>query len=391
MALRLVLVLLILLQSLSAPTVAKAIDFGTSYFPQGTEIPLNLGNVPTKFVVQPQTSGGGISAILPLGDSQSWPAFYVVRGNILYVTGYIPGYMYFQVHERRVDGFDVVSSPILFTFYQVQLATEADCQGYNRLENFASVSSLKPLRFIVSSWPKVNKLPDMEWALTDQSLGLLQDVSATIKQVTYLRPGKSQLIATLQSSSRSIPLKVISVDFLPVKTVKVNFYHVHDPQGYLAWQLQQAAMIHDLQNTESILNQAGLSVVIGEQKDVYLTSSIGEALDAGAQNISPEEQSVVAAADVESDAVSVFVVWDYRVDNESKVGMHYFFPGKGDVVFLTDRTTKPGETLAHEISHVLGLEHNTLGSSYLMSAQEQSGISQCMYSENEVWALNQSR
>lgn len=389
MRLRIALVALLVLQFLHVPTLAKAMDFSIPYLYGETVIPLNIGNVPTKLHARAQTAGGVIHSIVPLGKPNTWPAFYMVRDTVLYVTGHMPGYVYFQVNELRSDGKLINSEPILLTFYQIQLHAAAQCGGYNEQEHFATVSSLKPLRLVVSTEPALSRIPDLNFSLANPALGTVNIIQPSLLEVSYQQAGESQLIATVPSGGASIKVLSLPLEFLASKNIEVNFYHVRDPQGFFAWKLRQSEMIHYLQQAESILNQAGVTITIGEQHDVYLPTSIGVAVDAALTSVSAEEQLIIDSTDLRTNAISVFVVWDYQIDSYSKAGMNYFVPGAGEIVFITEQTNKPGETLAHELSHALGLEHNVLGTKYLMAAQEYSTI-QCTFSRQEIASLHQA-
>ncbi|MBI4835717.1 MAG: hypothetical protein HY817_00495 [Candidatus Abawacabacteria bacterium] len=387
LSLRVYTVLAAIMLSLSNPTVANAFVFGTPYLVGETSIPLNVSNIPSKLHAVTSYQDSFISAISPLGDVNALPAFHAVRGNILYITPHRTGSMYMQVEETRADGQKVVSRPILFTFYQVTFQAEA-CHGFNQQENFGSVSPVQPMRFSLVGIPTKTNPDNFQVSLSDATLGNINTSMPGIVEISYKKSGKAILKLIQNTSLGEVILNQLSLEFIASKSVVVNFYHIHDPAGYSAWRLRQTEMIAYLQQTEKILNQAGITITIGEQKDVYLPNSVGFAVDAASDAISFEENLVVQSSMVNpTAAASVFFVWDYTLDRESKVGMNYRFPGVGNVIFITDQTLRPGETLAHEIGHALGLTHNNLGPTYLMAAQEYSDTQQCNFSYQELRTL----
>lgn len=255
-------------------------------------------------------------------------------------------------------------------------ATEGVCQAYNSLENFATVSDTVPLRLTIKN-PSAHPL---FLYLRNEKLGHITIPKDGIVEISYRDSGTTELEGFAGNS------KVLSVpiEFLSTQNMVVNFYHIHDPSGYTSWKMKQSLMQEYFQESQSILNQAGVSLVIREQKNIYLHTSIGSSLDANQDNLSYEEIAVLNHAPLSKDAVSVFIVWDYKIAQESKSGMSYVLQSGERVVFISDKSTKSGETLAHELLHAVGLKHNLLGSSYLMTPQEYPGMDQCVLSRSEV-------
>ncbi len=259
----------------------------------------------------------------------------------------------------------------------ITLSTQGECQGYNALENNLTVTPQGVLRLFVNS--SVPNVP-LRFVLQDPALGEVFMPSAGIIEVTYKHTGSTWLRVYLGSKL----VNVIPIQFLPQISVNVNFFHVHDIDGHSSWQMKQETMISYIQQAQSILNQVGVSIEIGEQRSIYLNSSLGDAVDAAAETLSADESLILNSVQLDLNTISVFTVWDYKIGDETKAGMHYVVPNQGAVIFLSDQTQKPGETLAHELAHALGLEHSSAGDSYLMTANEKRDMSQCLFSQTEA-------
>lgn len=262
------------------------------------------------------------------------------------------------------------------------LSTDAPCQAYNALENFATVSPLMPLRLAISS-EKQNML---NFVLLDPTLGVLNQSTGSVFEVSYQKSGSTRLQGFL-GPNQVIDLTLL---FVPEQKIRVNFYHIHDAAGRTAWKFKQENMLANTQRAQAILNQVGITLEIHSQENIYLPLSIGEAVDADTTTLSEEEVVILNQIGSSDGDVSIISVWDYKIDTESKAGMNYTLPGKGEIIFITDQTTKPGETIAHEVLHALGIEHTDLGGDYLMNDEESVGKSQCLLSQTETWQVAQS-
>ncbi len=368
-------------------TVAKGYAFSTPYLVGETTIAINQQNRPTKLTAQ-ATNGGLISAI-KLVNTKETVAYYLVSGNTLYVTGFKPGTMQFQVEETLANARKVLSSPVAVTFYQVNIRTQTACESYDPTTRTLAVSPVNPLTLLVDTNPGTAK-PLLHAVLQNPNLGDVQifydSTGRSLLQISYKASGSS--ILTVYDVDNTA-IVAISVDFLPMKTVTLNLYHVMDIAGNRSFRLDQEAMIGYMQTAEKILNQSGVTLRINDQQDVYVASNLGKTVDAYSEGQSAEEQAVLSAAPQSTTAdVSVFLVWDYQIKNENTIGINYDVDQLGQVIFLSEKSHKPGETLAHEIGHALGLSHNVLGTSYLMSPAEVTTGDQCLITRAERQILN---
>lgn len=368
-------------------TVAKGYAFSTPYLVGETTIAINQQNRPTKLIAQ-ATNGGTISAI-KLVNTKEAVAYYLATANTLYVTGFKPGNMTFQVEETLADSHKVLSNPVVLTFYQVNIRTQTACESYDPTSRTLAVSPVNPLTLLVDTNPSTTK-PLLHAVLQNPHLGDAQifydNTGRSLLQISYKAAGSS--ILTIYDAA-NIAIVAISVDFLPMKTVTLNLYHVMDIAGNRSFRLDQEAMIGYMQVAEKILNQSGITLRINDQQDVYVSANLGKTVDAYSEGQSAEEQAVLSAAPQSTAAdVSVFLVWDYQIKNENTIGINYDVSPLGEVIFLSEKSHKPGETLAHEIGHALGLSHNVLGSSYLMSPAEVTTGDQCLITRSERQILN---
>ncbi len=388
-----------------AQTLAEGNNFATPYFVGATTIAINAANVPSKLYVQP-VFGGYISRIIPIFSPNS-PAYYLVRDNVLYVTGHTPGYMYFQAEETIPDGRKVLSQPALFGFYRLHVTTPGTCQGYDASSHFAAVSPVLPLRLNIVTEP-AGLVPQFNVGLIDPELGTVQGPypNATGQEVSvnYVSSGSTTL-QLWQTSPQNTPTVLYSLplDFLEEKSVDLNLYFVHDASGYAPQKLSPRSMTNYVQDAERVLNQAGIHVNIAHQEELYVPEDLGRTIDAYAEGMSPEESAVISQA-VSSDdkysrrretkpvyrsgAINIFLVWDYSIEGQATVGVNFETDTLGKVIFVGDRTYKPGETLAHEIGHALGLSHNNLGVNFLMSPNESGSGTQCALARSEWNTIN---
>lgn len=395
-------------QLVLAQTLAEGYNFTTPYFVGATTIAINNNNVPSKLYAQ-SVFGGYISRIIPIFSPNS-PAYFLARGNVLYVTGHTPGSMHFQLEETIPDGRRVLSQPVLFTFYRLHVSSPEACQGYDPSTQYASVSPVSPLRLSVTTEP-AGIVPQFTIGLTDPGLGDVQGPYTSGYgqeiSVNYLASG-STMLHIWQNSPQNTPLVLYSLplDFLEEKEVNLNLYFVHDASGHAPQKLHQQAMTGYIQDAERILNQAGIHLNIANQEELYVPEKLGSTIDAYADGLSPEENAVIGQAlatngDKSSrrhhesapvyrsgDTINIFLVWDYSIEGQATVGVNYETDTLGKVVFVGDRTYKPGETLAHEIGHALGADHNNLSQSYLMSPNEYGNGNQCTLARGEWQEMN---
>lgn len=369
--------------------VAKGAAFSTPTLVGETSIAINQQNHPTKLFAQ-SANGGFISAITPKTVKEP-VAHYLVKGEILYVTGFKPGTMSVSLEETLPSGKKVFSAPYILTFYQLNLKTQSACESYDPTTRTLAVSPVSPLSLILDITPNVAR-PQLSAALQNPSLGDLQitydSTGKTWLQVVFKNEGSTTLTVY---NPQSIALITVAVDFLPTKVVALNLYHVMDSKGNRSFKLDQQAMIGHLQRAEKILNQAGVTLSLNNQQDVYVQANLGSTIDAYSEGQSAEEQAVLAATPtsrIQQDTVSVFLVWDYQIQNENTIGINYSDANLGQVIFLSEKSHRPGETLAHEIGHALGLTHNVQGSSYLMSPAETASGEQCLITRTERLTLN---
>lgn len=372
--------------------VAKGAGFSTPGLIGDTTIAINQQNRPTKLLAQ-ATNGGFISAITPTVVKEP-VAHYLVKGDVLYVTGFKPGTVKVVVEETLTSGKKVVSLPVLLTFYQVNLKTQTACESYDPTSHTLAVSPVSPLNLVLEINPVIAR-PNLSAALQNPELGQVQ--------VTYDAAGKSWLQVVFKKAgstmltvydAQNVSLVTVAVDFLPTKVVSLNLYHVMDSKGNRSFKLDQQAMIGYLQTAEKILNQAGVTLTLSDQQDIYVQANLGSTINAASEGQSAEEQAVLAATPssrVQQNAVSVFLVWDYQIQNENTIGINYSDANLGQVIFLSEKSHRPGETLAHEIGHALGLTHNVQGASYLMSPAETATGEQCLITRSERLILNPIR
>lgn len=372
--------------------VAKGAGFSTPILVGETTIAINQLNHPSKLFAQP-ANGGVISAIIP-SIVREPVAHYLVKGDILYVTGFKVGSMKVSIEETMSDGRKVMSSPILLSFYQVNLKTQTACESYDPTSHTLAVSPVRPLNLILDINPSFTQ-PLLSAALQNPDLGEVQ--------ITYDAAGKAWLQIVFKNegsttltlySAQNIALVTVAVDFLPTKVVSLNLYHVMDSKGNRSFKLDQQAMLGYLQTAEKILNQAGVTLTLNDQQDVYVQANLGTTINAYSEGQSAEEQAVLAATPtsrIQQNSVSVFLVWDYQIQNENTIGINYSDANLGQVIFLSEKSHRPGETLAHEIGHALGLTHNVQGASYLMSPSETSTGEQCLITRTERLTLNPIR
>ncbi len=372
--------------------VAKGAAFGTPALVGETTIAINQLNHPTKLFAQP-ANGGVISAITP-STVKEQVAYYLVKGETLYVTGFKPGTMLVSLEETLPSGKKVLSAPYVLTFYQLNLKTQTACESYDPTTRTLAVSPVSPLSLILDITPNVAR-PQLSAALQNPSFG---DV-----QITYDSTGKAWLLVVFKNegsttltvyNSQNIALIAVAIDFLPTKVVALNLYHVMDSKGNRSFKLDQQSMVGYLQTAEKILNQAGVTLTLNDQQDVYVPANLGSTIDAYSEGQSAEEQAVLAATPasrIQQNTVSVFLVWDYQIQNENTIGINYSDANLGQVIFLSEKSHRPGETLAHEVGHALGLTHNALGSTYLMSPAETANGEQCLITRTERLTLNPIR
>jgi hypothetical protein len=372
--------------------VAKGAAFSTPTLVGETTIAINQQNHPTKLFAQ-SANGGFISAITPKTVKEP-VAHYLVKGEILYVTGFKPGTMTVSLEETLPSGKKVLSAPYVLTFYQLNLKTQTACESYDPTTRTLAVSPVSPLSLILDITPNGAR-PQLSAALQNPSLGDIQ--------ITYDAAGKAWLQVVFKNegsttltvyNAQSIALITVAIDFLPTKVVALNLYHVMDSKGNRSFKLDQQAMIGHLQTAEKILNQAGVTLTLNDQQDVYVQANLGSTIDAYSEGQSAEEQAVLAATPtsrIQQNTVSVFLVWDYQIQNENTIGINYSDATLGQVIFLSEKSHRPGETLAHEIGHALGLTHNVQGSSYLMSPAETASGEQCLITRTERLTLNPIR
>ncbi|OGC81437.1 MAG: hypothetical protein A2V81_04255 [Candidatus Abawacabacteria bacterium RBG_16_42_10] len=403
------LVSLLVPSTVLAQTLAEGNNFTTPYFSGATTIAINDANVPSKLYANP-VFGGHISRIIPIFSPNS-PAYYLVIGNILYVTGHSPGYMHFQIEETLPDGRKILSQPVLFAFYRLRVTTPEACQGYDSSSHFAAISPVSPLRLNIVTEP-AGIDPKFYVGLIDPSLGNVQGPypNSTFGQeisVNYVNNGSTTLqIWQLNPQNTPLVLYSLPLDFLAEKEVNLNLYFVRDAKGYAPQKLSQRAMTGYMQDAERILNQAGIRLNIARQEELYIPESLGRTIDAYSEGISPEEEAVLSQAVSGSNdkyarhrdtnevryrsgrAINIFLVWDYSIDGQATVGVNFETSTLGKVIFVGDRTYKPGETLAHEIGHALGLEHNNLAQSFLMSPNEYGNGTQCALARSEWNTMN---
>ena len=276
-------------------------------------------------------------------------------------------------------------------FSTISFRTLASCEGYNPLEQFASVSPVMPLRLQMNSLVSDPKVSSLYFNLQDPTLGVLSAHQGGILEVAYQKSGTTRLIGQIVVAGKLTTVVELPIEFLAKRDLKINLYYVYDAEGHKAWKLKQSEMLATLQTAEKILNQAGISIQIESQQDLYVPQALGLAINASAIGQSQEEAVIIRQASLSTDIVSVFVVWDYQLNNESKAGMNYLIPDRGQVIFITEKTSKPAETLAHELMHSLGLGHTELGDAYLMSADENPLLTQCLFSRAELQHLAQTR
>lgn len=369
--------------------VAKGAGFSTPTLVGETSIAINQFNHPSKLFAQP-ANGGFISAIIPSLVKES-VAHYLVKGDILYVTGFKVGSMKVSVEETLSDGRKVMSSPILLTFYQVNLKTQTACESYDPTSHTLAVSPVSPLNLILDMSPSVTR-PLLSATLQNPDLGEVQIIYDSAGkawlQIVFKNAGSTTLTVY---NAHNVALVTVAVDFLPTKVVALNLYHVMDSKGNRSFKLDQQAMVGYLQTAEKILNQAGITLTLNNQQDVYVQANLGATINAYSEGQSAEEQAVLAAtplSPVQQNAVSVFLVWDYQIQNENTIGINYSDANLGQVIFLSEKSHRPGETLAHEIGHALGLTHNVQGASYLMSPAETATGEQCLITRTERLTLN---
>ncbi len=372
--------------------VAKGAAFSTPTLVGETTIAINQQNHPTKLFAQ-SANGGFISAITPKTVKEP-VAHYLVKGEILYVTGFKPGTMTVSLEETLPSGKKVLSAPYVLTFYLLNLKTQTACESYDPTTRTLAVSPVSPLSLILDITPSVAS-PQLSAVLQNPNLGDIQ--------ITYDAAGKAWLQVVFKNegsttltvyNAQSIALITVAIDFLPTKVVALNLYHVMDSKGNRSFKLDQQAMIGHLQTAEKILNQAGVTLTLNDQQDVYVQANLGSTIDAYSEGQSAEEQAVLAATPtsrIQQNTVSVFLVWDYQIQNENTIGINYSDATLGQVIFLSEKSHRPGETLAHEIGHALGLTHNVQGSSYLMSPAETASGEQCLITRTERLTLNPIR
>ncbi len=368
--------------------VAKGAEFGTPYLNGDTTIAINQLNYPTK--LQAVAANGGLISDIRSVNNPNPVAYYLVKGSILYTTGFKPGIMNFQVEETLSNGQKVLSAPITLTFYQINMRTEAACQGYDPTSRSLAVSPVNPLTLNVNVSPNSVR-PALKVSLQNPALGNVtigSDSSGhSMLQVVYKASGSTTLMVY---DANNVAIQAFSLDFLPTKIVSLNLYHVIDARGNRSFKLDQQAMIGYMQTAEKILNQAGITLQINDQQNEIVSQDLGMAINANAEGQSAEEQDILNNAPVERNAatVSVFLVWDYQIQNENTIGINYVDDRLGQVIFLSEKSHKPGETLAHEIGHTLGLSHNVLSSDYLMSPAEVTTGDQCLVTRQERLTMN---
>lgn len=377
---------------LTAFNVAKGAAFGTPSLVGETTIAINQQNHPTKLFAQ-AANGGLISGIIP-SIVKEQVAYYLVKGETLYVTGFKPGTMLVSVEEMLPNGKKVLSAPVVLTFFQVNLKTQTACESYDPTTRTLAVSPVSPLNLILDINPYTARAI-LSASLQNPDLGDVQVVyDSTGKlwlQVIFKKAGSTTLTVY---NAQNISLVAVTIDFLPTKVVALNLYHVMDSKGNRSFKLDQKAMIGYLQTAEKILNQAGVTLTLNDQQDVYVQANLGATINAYSEGQSAEEQAVLAATPtsrIQQNTVSVFLVWDYQIQNENTIGINYSDANLGQVIFLSEKSHRPGETLAHEVGHALGLTHNVQGSTYLMSPAETANGEQCLITRTERLTLNPVR